>query len=174
MRFRQRSLNRRAREPVSQDRHGLHPDSACDAQRRAGKPPTLRAALRPDDARGTDSQQDTSGTCILRLSRGRCNDEDLRRLRDFCRQCVRPGRRRVVLDLSHVWQADTRLVAMLVYVLRLARRAHVRLELRRSPELDALLDLCGVRHLLQAMQRPDAGSPRPSHRQPEQTKANGP
>lgn len=167
MRFLRRSRDRLAHEPTAPGRQGPDPGRGSGPQRRPSGARMPRAALRPESADGAGSEHDPTGTRVLRLSRLRCDDEDLRRLRDFCRQCVRPGRRRVVLDLSRVRRADTRLVAMLVYVLRLARRAHVRLELRLSPELDALLDLCGVRHLLEATQRPDAGPAGPSRRRPE-------
>lgn len=90
------------------------------------------------------------GTRILTVRTSRCDEADLQRLRELCQCWVRPGRRRLVLDLTHVRRADTKLVAILIYALRLARRYGIRLELRLSDELEELLELCHVRRLLRS------------------------
>ncbi len=97
---------------------------------------------------GGGSRAGPGSTRILTIRTSRCDEADLRRLRELCQQWAQSGPRRLVLDLTHIRRADTKLVAILVYALRLARRNGIRLEVRLSEELEELLELCHVRRLL--------------------------
>lgn len=95
---------------------------------------------------GRDDPADIA-TRIVRL------DGDLRpgtAVESVRRQClgdVTPGRRRVVLDLQHVQDIDTKFIACLVCLRRTADAAGVALELRLSPRVRDWLDLCQAGHV---------------------------
>ena len=96
------------------------------------------------------SHDDATATRIISPS-GSLRDS--RRCRDFhhdCEQAVRPGRRRVVLNLTQVADADTKLVATLVAIARRARAAGVSYKILVSSRVRTWIALCRMERLLQS------------------------
>jgi anti-anti-sigma regulatory factor len=95
-----------------------------------------------------DTPLDPTATRVISLT-GDVRDGG--RVHEFHRECQRsihPGRRRVVLNLAGVADADTKLVASLVAALRRAWSSRVVCDIRVSPRLRDWIALCRVERLL--------------------------
>jgi hypothetical protein len=64
-----------------------------------------------------------------------------------CRRLLRHGARRVIIDLESVQAVDTKLVACLVVLHRLARAGSARLELRMSAAVRDVARICRIEWL---------------------------
>lgn len=93
-------------------------------------------------------EQEPDSTRILRLSGDLRSGTDIESVRRRGLASVRPGLRRVVIDLEYVDEADTKLIACLLYLRRIADSAGVRLEVRLSPRVRQWLELCQAGYLL--------------------------
>lgn len=96
------------------------------------------------------SRDDALSTRIISLSGSLRDDRIVRDFHHDCEEVVQPGRRRVVLDLTRVADADTKLVATLVAIARHARAAGVYCEIHASARVRAWIALCHMERLLQS------------------------
>jgi anti-anti-sigma regulatory factor len=86
-------------------------------------------------------------------------------LQEFCRRCestMDSGPRHLVVDLSHVTRANTKLVAALVLLLRRARVEGVTLDFEVRGPIRQWIALCHVEHLLRETSVPNSSMPCPS------------
>ena len=105
------------------------------------------------------SRRDSDGmlrTRVISLSGCARDRRVITAFREKCRNALRPGRRRVMLNLARVSDTDTRLVAALIAFARRARNARVPVNIEMSGPVQAWLDLCDVGALLQRLGTPDA------------------
>jgi len=86
-------------------------------------------------------------TRVVQLSGSLCRDSAIESLRRQCLEDIKASPRRLVLDLEHVEQVDTKFIACLVCLRRTAQAAGVHLELRLSPRVKDWLTLCKAGHL---------------------------
>ena len=87
---------------------------------------------------------------------------DSRVVQEFYRQChalITSEPQRVVVNLSNVADADTKLVAVLLLVVRLSRIARVPVRILASENLRAWIAVCGVEQLLQPYLAVQDGGP---------------
>ena len=126
-------------------RPGAHPA----APREPNDPATHDPASRPLSGPRPNGHDDPDAvaTRIVRLDGDLRSGTAVESVRRQCLGDVTPGRRRVVLDLQHVQDIDTRFIACLVCLRRTADAAGVVLELRLSPRVRDWLDLCQAGHL---------------------------
>jgi anti-anti-sigma regulatory factor len=68
--------------------------------------------------------------------------EHIRQLFIQSRRTIRGGAKRLMIDLRHVEQADTKLIACLVVVYQIARSWSAQLELRSSPAVRRIAEIC--------------------------------
>ncbi len=98
--------------------------------------------------------QDLTETQVV-IARGDLSD--WRAVKEFNRHCetlLGASRRRVVLDLSGVERADSKLVASIVALAQHARSARVAFEIRPSSHVWTWITLCGVdQHLARHLER---------------------
>lgn len=87
-------------------------------------------------------------TQVLRFVGSARNDKTVRALHSKALELLRPGRRRVVLDLTGVTDADTKVVASLVDAIRHARATCVALDILVSTAVYAWISLCKVEQML--------------------------
>ena len=102
---------------------------------------------------------------MSRCSRNQASGDlrDSRAVQEFYRQChvlIASEPQRAVLNLSNVADADTKLVAVLLLVVRLSRIARVPLRILASENLRAWIAVCGVEPLLRPYLAVRDGSPR--------------
>jgi len=93
------------------------------------------------------SLPDSAATRIIRLEGDLRRDAAIESVRQECLQDIQHGRRRVVLDFEHVEEVDTKFIACLVCLRRMADAAGVALELHLSPRVRDWLELCQTGHL---------------------------
>lgn len=88
-----------------------------------------------------------------------CNGSAIREYYRRCELVIRDGTQRLILDLTRVSKADSKLVACLVLIVRCARASLVPIRIHVSPRLRDWIAICGVERLL----LPRVGTPeRPS------------
>ena len=114
----------------------------CEVSDKQGRGSCDLRATATDRASTTGNPAtDLARTQVIHLGRNARNDQVVLELDHEALELIHPGRRRVVLDLAAVEEADTRLVAVLVKALRRARSAQVLLELLVSAHVRAWLSL---------------------------------
>jgi len=91
--------------------------------------------------------RDAAATSVVRLGGDLRSGTVVESIRRRCLADVTPGRRRLVIDLEHVQEVDTKLIACLVCLRRAADAAGVRLDVRLSPPVRDWLDHCRAGHL---------------------------
>ncbi len=113
-----------------------------------------RGAGRPRDLAAVEVLRETrhggshSSTCVIEAP---CDLKDTRALVDFherCESAIRSSRSRARLDLQQVQRADSKLVASLIAIARLARAANVSLKLQSSPVVQDWIDFYKVGYVL--------------------------
>jgi len=85
-----------------------------------------------------------SGTAIIDARGDLTQPSPVQSLYLTCDRALRQGATRLQLDLGKVQAADTKLIACLVAVLRLARRRHRGVTMNNSDAIQAWLGLCHV------------------------------
>jgi ABC-type transporter Mla MlaB component len=95
-------------------------------------------------------RRDAAATSVVRLGGDLRSGTVVESIRRRCLADVTPGRRRLVIDLEHVQEVDTKLIACLVCLRRAADAAGVRLEVRLSPRVRDWLDHCRAGHLFRS------------------------
>jgi len=95
------------------------------------------------------ASDDPARTRVIRLDGNLRDDGRICEFRHRCNEVVHAGRRRVVLNLAGVEQADTKLVAILVAIMRRASEARVACEIRMSPCVRTWVTLCRAEPILQ-------------------------
>jgi ABC-type transporter Mla MlaB component len=120
---------------------GCHP-AACESSGpgNSGEPRNPGAAL-------VSGGHDAAATSVVRLGGDLRSGTVVESIRRRCLADVTPGRRRLVIDLEHVQEVDTKLIACLICLRRAADAAGVRLEVRLSPRVRDWLDHCRAGHL---------------------------
>jgi len=85
--------------------------------------------------------------------------ERVRDLFNRCRRMLRNGARHVVIDLHGVTVADTKIVACLVALHRLARSVSARLEVSLSQAIIEVARICRLERLVQELALHASGRP---------------
>lgn len=85
---------------------------------------------------------------IVEASGDLCASTAVNRFHRRCEKLITAEPPRAVLDLRNVTQADTKLVAVLVLMLRLARSINVALGIHVSPQIRQWITVCRVDQLL--------------------------
>lgn len=80
------------------------------------------------------------------------SSERVRELFNRCRRMLRQGAARIVIDLQAVTRADTKIIACLVVLHRIARGASVRLEICLSQTVMEMARICRLEALVQELQ----------------------
>lgn len=94
----------------------------------------------------------------IRPGAGVADSVVIERLRKDCLAAINSGQPIVQIDLQEVRQANTKLVACLLLVLRAARSAGVRLTVHMSQQVRTWLRVCAVESLFRRA-RQESGDP---------------
>jgi ABC-type transporter Mla MlaB component len=93
------------------------------------------------------SQGQPSG--VIKAATDMTSCDQLRQLYGCCGQMLRQGAKRLILDLKSVAQADTKLMACLVAIYRLARGCAARVEFCPSPAVLQVVQVCKLEWLME-------------------------
>jgi anti-anti-sigma regulatory factor len=97
----------------------------------------------------TPSESTNARRKVVRGTGDMTNCEEIRALSLKCARAIGSGHGVLVIDLSTVERADTKLMACLVSVVQLARSSSVRLELRSNRTVRELAEFCRLTWLIQ-------------------------
>ncbi len=109
-----------------------------------------------DRARMLHWQRDGTKGRVVVVAADMTSSDLVRDLFNRCRRLLRQGTRHVVIDLQEVRIADTKLVACLVVLHRMARSASARLEICLSSAVLEVARICRVEWLAQELAPDDA------------------
>jgi ABC-type transporter Mla MlaB component len=104
-----------------------------------------------DRSRRPAGAPDASGrpaTGIIRLAGDLREGSALNEVQQRCLELVRPLPRRVIVDCEHITEADSKLVGLLLLILRHARQVGVHLDITVSPHVRDWISLFGIERLL--------------------------
>lgn len=82
--------------------------------------------------------------------------DEIRALSLKCARAIGAGGRLLVIDLTTVERADTKLMACLVSVFQLARSSSVNIEFRSSRTVNELAEFCRLTWLMEQVRSPEA------------------